>query len=87
MGFTGKVCTFLDMCVFLLLWQPLKQAIHPGQIGLIQELFSSSAAELATADNIIKGFEASGGKPFNYQGKVVDTPVVKWAHKIKARAF
>lgn len=62
-----------------------KQAIHPCQISIIQEMFMPTAKDIKNAQNIVTEFEEhskSGTGAFEYQGNVVDMPVYKNAVKI-----
>ncbi|KAG0227372.1 hypothetical protein BGW41_003845 [Actinomortierella wolfii] len=71
MGFTGK------------------QAVHPRQLDIIQTCFLPSAHEIARAADISEGYQEHarrGVGAFNYNNKVIDLPVVKWAEKILSRA-
>ncbi|KAL0084888.1 Pyruvate/Phosphoenolpyruvate kinase-like domain-containing protein [Phycomyces blakesleeanus] len=66
-----------------------KQAIHPGQVEIIQQTFLPDPAEVERATKIIEGNEihnAKGLGAFNLDGKMIDMPVVKWAQKILTRA-
>ncbi|KAF9162064.1 hypothetical protein DFQ26_003887 [Actinomortierella ambigua] len=71
MGFTGK------------------QAVHPRQLDIIQSSFLPSAHEIARAADISEAYQEHsrrGVGAFNYNNKVIDLPVVKWAEKILSRA-
>ncbi|KAJ8662805.1 hypothetical protein O0I10_000981 [Lichtheimia ornata] len=66
-----------------------KQAIHPSQIDIIQEMFLPDPKDLEHAVRILEGFEHHAEKgvgAFNLDGKMIDMPVVKWANKIVSRA-
>ncbi|CDH54133.1 citrate lyase beta subunit [Lichtheimia corymbifera JMRC:FSU:9682] len=73
-----------------------KQAIHPSQIDIIQEMFLPDPKDLEHAVRILEGFEHHSEKgvgAFNLDGKMfvlimhmIDMPVVKWANKIVSRA-
>ncbi len=73
-----------------------KFAIHPAQIDIINETFSSSAEEIEYARRIVAAFEQAereGRGSTSLDGKVVDVPVVKrarslldMAEEIEARA-
>ncbi|KAI9353244.1 Pyruvate/Phosphoenolpyruvate kinase-like domain-containing protein [Zopfochytrium polystomum] len=66
-----------------------KQAIHPAQVPVIHELFSPSPAEVEYATKIVEGYasyQVEGKGAFNLDGKMIDMPVVKWAHTILAQA-
>lgn len=69
-----------------------KQAIHPTQIPVIHEWFEPSSARINESQEILKIFidnQKRGIGAFDYNGKVVDMPVVKEAAKtlVRANAF
>lgn len=66
-----------------------KQAIHPAQIDIINELFAPSSTEIDFAVRAVKEYEtttAKGKGACVVDGVVVDMPVYKWARKIIERA-
>ncbi|CAO3573007.1 unnamed protein product [Mortierella alpina] len=66
-----------------------KQAVHPRQLDIIQRCFLPTDQEIARAADISEGYQEHskrGVGAFNYNGKVIDLPVVKWAEKILSRA-
>jgi len=66
-----------------------KQAIHPSQIPLIYEAFKPNEKTLSFAKRVIEGNQHNqqqGKGAFELDGKMIDMPVVKWAHNILRRA-
>ncbi|KAI9322516.1 Pyruvate/Phosphoenolpyruvate kinase-like domain-containing protein, partial [Dichotomocladium elegans] len=66
-----------------------KQAIHPDQIPIIQEMFLPDPGDLSRAIKILEGYEhhkEKGVGAFSLDGKMIDMPVVKWAEKLISRA-
>jgi (S)-citramalyl-CoA lyase len=63
-----------------------KLAIHPGQIAVVNEVFTPSANELNRAKLIVSAFEAAHGGACQIDGKMVDAPVVKAARRTVALA-
>ena len=66
-----------------------KMAIHPDQVAVINEVFTPSAQEIAAARRIVEAAEAAqaeGEGAFRLDGRMVDAPVVRRAHRILARA-
>lgn len=64
-----------------------KIAIHPDQVGSINEIFTPSAAEIARAESIVRIFAANpeaGVASLN--GIMLDRPHLKLAQKVLARA-
>ena len=71
MGFTGK------------------QIIHPNQITPVHEAFSPSDAEIDYAQRLIAAFEkaeAEGAGAIDFEGKMIDMPLVKSAWQVIERA-
>jgi len=66
-----------------------KQAIHPRQIDIIQEMFTPNQKDLEYARRILDGFKnhtSKGIGAFVLDGKMIDQPVVRWAEKLISRA-
>jgi citrate lyase beta subunit len=61
-----------------------KLAIHPKQVPPILEIFTPSAAEIERAAAIVAAYEAAGGNVVEYQGKMVEGPIVKSAQRVLA---
>ncbi len=71
MGFTGK------------------QIIHPNQVAPVQEAFSPSDAEIDYAQRLLGAFEiaeAEGAGAIDFEGKMIDMPLVKSARQVIERA-
>ena len=71
MGFTGK------------------QIIHPNQISPVQEAFSPSDAEIDYAQRLLAAFEAAeaeGAGAIDFEGKMIDMPLVISARQVIERA-
>jgi citrate lyase beta subunit len=66
-----------------------KQAIHPNQIGPIQEAFTPSDEAIAHALRVIEAAaqnQQQGAGAFTLDGKMVDAPVVRAAEWVLERA-
>jgi (S)-citramalyl-CoA lyase len=63
-----------------------KLAIHPKQVGPLLEVFTPSAAELERAAAIVTAYDKAGGNVVEYQGKMVEGPIVKSAQRLLALA-
>ena len=60
-----------------------KMAIHPGQIGVINEVFSPSQEALARARAIVAAFDAApGAGVLSVNGEMLDLPHLKRARKL-----
>lgn len=67
-----------------------KQIIHPSQAQPVQEAFTPSDKELEEAAALIKAFrenEANGAGAFEYEGKMIDLPILKQAEKMIERGL
>jgi citrate lyase subunit beta/citryl-CoA lyase len=64
-----------------------KLAIHPAQVGPINEAFTPSAEELAHAQDIVAAFEAQpDAGVLSVGGKMVDRPHLVQARRVLARS-
>ncbi len=64
-----------------------KLAIHPDQVGVINECFVPTGAELAQARRIVELFAANpGAAALSLDGRMVDIPHLRLAEKTLARA-
>jgi citrate lyase subunit beta / citryl-CoA lyase len=61
-----------------------KSAIHPRQVPILNEVFSADERELAWAAEVLRAFEASGGRPTRLaSGEFVDLPVAQRARRLR----
>jgi citrate lyase subunit beta/citryl-CoA lyase len=64
-----------------------KLAIHPDQVGVINECFVPGVAEVTEAQRIVALFAANPGlAALSFEGRMVDIPHLRRAEKILARA-
>jgi citrate lyase beta subunit len=63
-----------------------KLAIHPKQVAPILEVFTPSKAELDRARAIVAAYEKAGGNVVEFEGRMVEGPIVKSAQRLLARA-
>ena len=62
-----------------------KSTFHPGQIDIINEVFSPSAAELEYAMRVVEAFEeaqAAGQAAIAFGGQLIDLPIVERARRV-----
>jgi citrate lyase subunit beta/citryl-CoA lyase len=62
-------------------------AIHPAQLGTIQAAYAPSEDDLEFARRVVTAAEEaerSGRSALSVDGRFVDAPVVKWAHRVLA---
>jgi citrate lyase beta subunit len=65
-----------------------KQIIHPAQIAPVQSAFTPSAAQVEWAGRVLAAADAhaaEGRGAFSLDGKMIDAPLIKAAHRILAR--
>lgn len=94
-GFPGSIADFSDLPRFrqtVLLARQLGMVgalcIHPGQVGVLNEVLSPSSQDVEYAKGVLAEqarAEAEGRGAFAYQGKMIDPPVVARAHELLAR--
>jgi citrate lyase beta subunit len=66
-----------------------KMVIHPKQIEIVNRCFSPTSEEIEFARRLVAAFEhhqSNGAGAFNYEGKMIDMPVVRQAQNILASA-
>lgn len=91
-GFVGSIADYSDLDVFR---QRIRQAkslgfvgalgIHPSQIGIMNEEFVPSSAEVEHAAGLVAAYEealAQGRGAAEYRGKMIDAPVVARAREV-----
>ena len=62
-----------------------KQAIHPDHIAIINDAFTPTPEEIATAERVLVAFEATGGGAVLVDGAMADPPHLRRARKVLAR--
>jgi citrate lyase beta subunit len=63
-----------------------KLAIHPKQVAPIIEAFTPTAAEVERAERMIAELDRAGGDAVEFEGKMLEGPVVKAARRVLALA-
>ena len=61
-----------------------KLAIHPKQIAPILAAFTPTAAEIDRAAKMVAALEQAGGNAVEFEGKMLEGPVVKAAQRVLA---
>jgi citrate lyase subunit beta / citryl-CoA lyase len=62
-----------------------KTLIHPGQVAVVNEIFSPSAAEVEEARRVVRAFDealARGQGAVALDGRMLDAPVVDRARRV-----
>ena len=96
MGFVGSIADFRDQEAFRAIIRRSKRlgfvgasAIHPLQIPVLNEEFSPTAAEVERAKRMVAAYDAAfaqGLGAVQFEGAMIDVPVVQRAHNVVARA-
>jgi citrate lyase subunit beta/citryl-CoA lyase len=60
--------------------------IHPNQVGVLNECFGASAAEIEEAKAIVAAWEGRTDGVVSHNGKMIDQPVVERARRLLASA-
>jgi citrate lyase subunit beta/citryl-CoA lyase len=63
-----------------------KLAIHPGQVGIINEMFTPSAAAITRARAIVSAFAGNAAGVLGLDGEMLDRPHLRRAEALLARA-
>ncbi len=63
-----------------------KLAIHPRQVEQIQSTFAPSDDEVQRAREMVAALERAGGHVVEHEGRMLEGPVVRAAHRVLARA-
>ena len=94
-GFIGSVADFKDQDAFRARIKRARKlgfesafCVHPAQVGIVNDEFAPSAAEVEYASGMLAEFERevkSGRAAFTYKGRMVDLPVVDQARQVLAR--
>ncbi|MDQ6751976.1 MAG: CoA ester lyase [Actinomycetota bacterium] len=60
--------------------------IHPGQVATIRAAYRPSAEQVAAAQELLAAAGAAGSGVFQYQGRMIDGPILKHAEQTLRRA-
>ncbi len=63
-----------------------KACIHPNQVAVVREAYAPSEAEVAAAKELLDAAAAAGSGVFQYQGKMIDGPILRHAEATLRRA-
>lgn len=96
MGFVGSIADFRDQDAFRAIVRRSKRlgfvaasAIHPLQVPVLNEEFSPTPAEVERAERMIAAYDAAfaqGLGAVQFEGAMIDVPVVQRAQNVLARA-
>jgi citrate lyase subunit beta/citryl-CoA lyase len=63
-----------------------KACIHPSQAAVVRKAYAPSEDEVAAAVALLDAAASAGSGVFQYQGKMIDGPILKHAQEIVRRA-
>lgn len=96
MGFVGSIADFRDQEAFRQIVRRSKRlgfvcasAIHPLQIAVLNEEFAPSTEEVDRAQRMVAAYDAAmaeGIGAVQFEGAMIDVPVVERAHGVLRRA-
>ncbi|HBK07423.1 MAG TPA: CoA ester lyase [Acetobacteraceae bacterium] len=96
MGFVGSIADFRDQDVFRAIVRRSRRlgfmcasAVHPLQVAVLNEEFSPDPAEVAKAEKMIAAYDdayAKGLGAVQFEGAMIDVPVVERARSVVKRA-
>jgi citrate lyase subunit beta/citryl-CoA lyase len=96
MGFIGSIADFRDQDAFRAIVRRSKRfgfvgasAIHPLQVPVLNEEFGVSPAEVQRAERMVAAYDAAfaqGLGAVQFEGAMIDVPVVQRAKNVIARA-
>jgi citrate lyase subunit beta/citryl-CoA lyase len=96
LGFIGTVADYKDQEKFRATIQRSRKlgflgaaCIHPLQVPILNEEYAPSAAEIATAERMVAAYDAAmaaGKGAVEFEGRMIDIPVVDRAKGVLARA-
>jgi citrate lyase subunit beta/citryl-CoA lyase len=96
LGFIGTVADYKDQDKFRATIQRSRKlgflgaaCIHPLQVPILNEEYAPNAAEIATAERMVAAYDAAmaaGKGAVEFEGRMIDIPVVDRAKGVLARA-
>ncbi len=96
MGFVGSIADFRDQEAFRTIVRRSRRlgfmcasAVHPLQVAVLNQEFSPDAAEVARAGRMIAAYDeayANGVGAVQFEGAMIDVPVVQRARSLVRRA-
>ncbi|MBV8398444.1 MAG: CoA ester lyase [Acetobacteraceae bacterium] len=96
LGFIGTVAEYKDLAAFRATVQRSRRlgfmgaaCIHPSQIGILNEAFAPSGEEVRRAERMVAAYDAAiadGRGAVEFEGRMIDIPVVERARQTLERA-
>jgi citrate lyase subunit beta / citryl-CoA lyase len=95
LGFVGSIGAYEDLDAFRAMVAQARElgfrgamAVHPKQVGILNETFAPTTAEVEWAQRVLDGDRAAradGKGAFRLDGRMIDAPVVRRAREITGR--
>ncbi len=63
-----------------------KACIHPDQVAVVRGAYAPSESDVAAATELLSAAAAAGTGVFQFQGKMIDGPILKHAESVLRRA-
>ncbi|MCB5293215.1 Citrate lyase subunit beta-like protein [Arthrobacter sp. SO3] len=63
-----------------------KACIHPNQVAVVRDAYAPADSDVAAARELLAAAAAAGSGVFQYQGKMIDGPILKHAESTLRRA-
>ncbi|HKU11108.1 MAG TPA: CoA ester lyase [Sinomonas sp.] len=63
-----------------------KACIHPSQVAVVREAYAPSEEAVVAAREVLAAAEAAGTGVFQYQGRMIDGPILRHAESVLRRA-
>lgn len=94
LGFVGTVADYKDLDGYRTTIRRARRlgfrgssCIHPAQVAILNEEFAPSVAEVAQAEGMLEAYDlamAQGRGSVEYEGKMIDVPIVERARELLA---
>lgn len=94
-GLAGTIGNYSDLSAFRTVATLSRQlglqgagCIHPAQLGIVNEIFGASAAQIEEARSIVKLYDervSAGSGAFSFEGKMIDAPIAERARALLRR--
>jgi citrate lyase subunit beta / citryl-CoA lyase len=96
LGFMGTVADYKDLDAFRATIRRSRRfgflgaaCIHPGQVPILNEEYGPQPEEVSRAERLIAAYDAAiarGAGALEFEGKMIDVPVVERARRVLAHA-
>jgi citrate lyase subunit beta/citryl-CoA lyase len=63
-----------------------KACIHPSQVAAVRSAYAPSGEDVAAATHLLEAAKEAGTGVFQYQGRMIDGPILRHAESVLRRA-